>query len=535
MPRKARARKANDGDDDTDLPGTPKKQTKVCKDRKLHSEGPNEKQISPVRKLFARGNSSKSQPMDLKAAAAHTPAQRKFPAGVGSPSTSHSKQMRASCTVSPKSVSTIFKCRSEEHGTSAVVIACKFDCRRFAENMEAAYAKDPDYLRLDYIKQSCPGITRVLGCSERDPFYAGGQAAELILDHAALEPDHIHSADFGNPAVLKSFRDRVGVGTATTTTTKTTRRRRTGGGGGSGGPELILFDYFWLQTGHYRRRYGTRWLSDWVPAAFGLPMATCESTQTEAFGLDCKGQLTSTYGTTGAVDAAAGLESLALPNLQCVILPVDGGRDGCAEVSDMMRMLKEYQASPQFAEHAKKITVTTMSLLEAETYHPLVLATRLADPELVEMHKSRCHDSQVKWLLGWRDGGAHMSAQGCRLAKGGGPSFVVIHRRGLDWREWLLKLQQLPKLRGARVRVRSNPDGTSATTASSAPSRRRSRPNPQRKAAAEEWVYGRVENVVLPKDKCGQPQAAPLAHIAWDDGSPKTTVTLTEALRMLDE
>ena len=52
-----------------------------------------------------------------------------------------------------------------------------------------------------------------------------------------------------------------------------------------------------------------------------------------------------------------------LPNLQCVILPIDGGRNGRTAAdetnSDMMRMLREYQASPEYAQHTReRITVT---------------------------------------------------------------------------------------------------------------------------------------------------------------------------------
>ena len=415
------------------------------------------------------------------------------------------------------------------------MLACKNDCRRYSDDLEAAFARDPDYLRLDYIKQSCPGIKRVVGCSARDPAMnelsnpsTSSQRASNATNHGTTtrtrrgaaqtdaatrqgarglsgdifelqEPDHVHAGDFGKLSVLKAFHRRIGAGASPT-----------------GGPELILFDYFWLQTGHYRRRYGTTWLSHWVPAAFGLHPALAPSVGRGAsdydFGLDSKiARVASAF--SGPCGEAAPTD-LKLPNLKCVILPIDGGQKGCASSSDMMRMLADYHNSPAAEEHRRFITVTTMTLLEAEMLHPLVVATCLADPELLSNHQGRSHDSQAQWLYGWRDGAAHRSAVGRRAAEGGGPCFVVIHRRGLDWKKWLLGLQQLDALPGSDVRVRQ-----------SAPSRAASR-------QPSGWLSGKIDEVMLHQSSKGDVHAAPEVQIQWEDKS-RTKVLLPDALRML--
>ena len=195
------------------------------------------------------------------------------------------------------------------------------------------------------------------------------------------------------------------------------------------------------------------------------------------------------------------------------------------------------------------------------------MATRLANPELTELHQGRSHDSQVQWLRGWRDGGAHIGAEGHRKKATvkasananasansnppvGGPCFVVIHRRGLDWRQWLLSLQQWDDLRNARVRVRV--EGESETQTAPARSGKGERASAHSggggggrggSSCDPRWVEGTITDVVLEKDSAtGTLLAAPQARISWDDADGDsggngdggvTFVALPEALRML--
>lgn len=307
-------------------------------------------------------------------------------------------------------------------GPRFLVLGCKFDVP--VDERDENESRDPDYLRLFGMRDIYPSAL-VYGCTEK--LCSEGRA------------HHIFARNFTNPRVVKDILECF-----------------------PGGVSAVFLDYFWLQTGWYRHRYGGDWFA-WSRAAFSQ-----------------------------------------MPALQCCILPVDGGRARCGGgQSDMLAALQTFE--DRGGDGA--FDVHLMTLLEAETYHPLVLATMLVDNELNSHFgkSARTHDHQVEWLWGHADGQPHHSRpRSARNDRGGGPCFIVVCRKGLNWKEWLLGLQNLQGLVGSRVHAGDNANG----------------------------AEGVVKRVLFHGADAGRPRAVPQLKLDWECGR-STLLRVTDAVRLI--